>query len=228
MKNQSGGVDVGSEKLYTQDEVNNLRKDWKESHSSQAREIEKETQTADKQKRLNNRKVAKLVKKSNRILVSISSHKLPFDLFPDTINIEEGRITIITRQLLSSEVHSVDIKDISNIFINTSFFFSQLIIISKTFEENEIRIRNLRTKEAIFVRRIIEGLRIFENKQIDTSGYTKGKYDRNSDVKKRKGRQVKFRKWRLMMMSPFRCFQVFYGLLNCMNKPNISFDILTT
>ncbi|OGM24578.1 hypothetical protein A2962_01315 [Candidatus Woesebacteria bacterium RIFCSPLOWO2_01_FULL_39_61] len=175
MKNQSGGVDVGSEKLYTQDEVNNLRKDWKESHSSQAREIEKETQTADKQKRLNNRKVAKLVKKSNRILVSISSHKLPFDLFPDTINIEEGRITIITRQLLSSEVHSVDIKDISNIFINTSFFFSQLIIISKTFEENEIRIRNLRTKEAIFVRRIIEGLRIFENKQIDTSGYTKGK-----------------------------------------------------
>jgi len=27
--------------------------------------------------------------------------------------------------------------------------------------------------EAVFVRRIIEGLRIFENKQIDTSGYTK-------------------------------------------------------
>ena len=127
----------------------------------------------DKQKRLDNKTVANLLKKSNRILVSISSHGFPFDLFPNTINIEDGRITIINRHFLSSEVHSVDIKNISNIFINTSIFFSQLVIISKTFEENEIRIRNLKTSEAIFVRRIIEGLRVFENKQIDTSNYTK-------------------------------------------------------
>ena len=127
----------------------------------------------DKQKRLDNKTVANLLKKSNRILVSISSHGFPFDLFPNTINIEDGRITIINRHFLSSEVHSVDIKNISNIFINTSIFFSQLVIISKTFEENEIKIRNLKTSEAIFVRRIIEGLRVFENKQIDTSNYTK-------------------------------------------------------
>jgi hypothetical protein len=116
--------------------------------------------------------VASLVKKSNRIVVSISSHAFPIDLFPDVLNVEEGRITIIKRHLLSSEVHSVDIKDISNVFINTTIFFSQLVIISKTFEENEIKIKNLITKEAIFVRRIIEGLRIFVSKQIDTSIYT--------------------------------------------------------
>jgi hypothetical protein len=75
--------------------------------------------------------------------------------------------------LLSSEVHSVDLKDISNIFINTAVFFAQLVIISNTFEDNEIRIKNLRPKEAVFIRRIIEGLRIFEKKQIDTSDYTK-------------------------------------------------------
>jgi len=75
--------------------------------------------------------------------------------------------------MLSSEVHSVDIKNISNILINNSVLFSQLVIISKTFEENEIRIGNLRTKEAVFARRIIEGLRIFEKEQIDTSSYTK-------------------------------------------------------
>ncbi len=69
--------------------------------------------------------------------------------------------------------HSVDIKDISNIFINMSPFFAQLVIVSKTFAQNEIRVRNLRKKEAVFARRIIEGLRIFENKQIDTSNYTK-------------------------------------------------------
>jgi hypothetical protein len=117
--------------------------------------------------------VANLVKKSNRILASISSHAFPFDFFPDTINVEEGRMTIINRHFLSSEVHSIDIKDICNIFINTTIFFSQLVIISRTYEDNEIRVRNLITKDAIFVRRIIEGLRIFENKQIDTSQYKK-------------------------------------------------------
>ena len=115
-----------------------------------------------------------LVRKSNRILVTISSHAFPFDLFPDTLNIEEGRLTIITRRFFSSsQVHSVDLKDISNIFINTAPLFAQLVIVSKTFAENEIRIRNFRKEEAVFARRIIEGLRIFDSKQIDTSKLTK-------------------------------------------------------
>jgi len=138
------------------------------------RQVERElTDSADKKKSEDRRTVAGLVKKSNRILLSISSHVFPFDLFPDTINVEEGRITIITRTFfLSSRVHSVDIKDVSNIFVNVAPFFAQLVIISKTFEENEIRIRNLRKDEAVFARRIIEGLRIFVNKGIDTSNYT--------------------------------------------------------
>jgi len=161
INDRKGRVIIWPKKLYTQ------------MKGKMAREIEKETQSADKQNRLDDRIVANLVKKSNRILASISSHAFPFDFFPNAINVEEGRITIINRHFLSSEVHSVDIKDISNVFINTTVFFSQLIIISKTFEENEIKIRNLRTKEAVFVRRIIEGLRIFKNNQIDTSNYTK-------------------------------------------------------
>jgi hypothetical protein len=173
IRNQSGGINIRPEKLFTQKEVDNLLEKREAALPPQAGEIEKETQLRNKQKRLNNKNIANLVKKSNRILVSISSHALPFDFFPDTINIEEGRITIINRHLLSSEVHSVDIKDISNIFINTTIFFSQLVIISKTFEENEIKIRNLRNKEAVLVRRIIEGLRTFENKKIDTSDYSK-------------------------------------------------------
>ena len=141
---------------------------------SKKRQGEQEfSESADKKKSEDRRTVADLVKKSNRILLSISSHAFPFDLFPDTINVEEGRITIITRTFfLSSRVHSVDIKNVSNIFVNIAPFFAQLVIISKTFEENEIRIRNLRKDEAVFARRIIEGLRIFVNKGIDTSNYT--------------------------------------------------------
>lgn len=118
--------------------------------------------------------VSGLVKKSNRILASISTHRFPIDLFPDTLNIEEGRITVIIRNyFFSSQVHSVDIKDISNIFINMTPFFAQLVIVSKTFTKNDIRIKGLKRDEAIFARRIIEGLRTFEDKQIDTSVYTK-------------------------------------------------------
>ncbi|KKS31348.1 hypothetical protein A2380_02790 [candidate division WWE3 bacterium RIFOXYB1_FULL_43_24] len=137
-------------------------------------QIQEEGQLADRKDRLNKTTVEGLVRKSNRILVSISSHRFPFDFFPDTLNVEEGRITVITRQFFfNSQVHSVDIKDISNIFINMTFLYAQLEIVSRTFEDNEIKIFCLRKKEAIFARRLVEGLRIFESKQIDTSNYSK-------------------------------------------------------
>jgi hypothetical protein len=172
MKIISGGVYIGSEKLYTQKEVNALMEKQNPKVPFPAEKIEDEGRKLDEQKRSNTRSVAKLVEQSNRILVSISSHAFPIDLFPDTVNVEEGRITIIKRHFLASEVHSVDIKDISNVFINTSIFFSQLVIISRTFEDNEIRVRNLHPKDAIFARRIIEGLRVFASKSIDTSGFS--------------------------------------------------------
>jgi hypothetical protein len=135
---------------------------------------QEEAQLADKKQRLENSVVSGLVRKSNRILASIRSHRLPIDLFPDTINVEEGRITVITRNFFfNSQVHSVDIKDISNVFINTMPFYASLEVVSRTFEDNEITIRALWKREAILVRRLIEGLRIFESKQIDTSNYTK-------------------------------------------------------
>jgi hypothetical protein len=151
--------------------VDNLLKKKGGGLAARSGEIKAEIQVEDKQIQ-DEKTVENLVKKSNKILVTISSHAFPIDLFPDAINVEEGRITIVIRHLLSSDVHSVDIKDISNVFINTTFMFSQLVIISKTFEDNEIRIKNLRPKEAVFVRRIIEGLRVFDSKQIDTSVYT--------------------------------------------------------
>lgn len=136
--------------------------------------VQKDTQIIDQQKILDKGLVAGLVKKSNRILISISTHRFPFDFSPDILNIEEGRITVITRDsFFSSQVHSVDIKDISNIFINLTPFFAQLVIVSKTFAKNQIKIRNLWKKDAIFARRLVEGLRVFEENQIDTSKYTK-------------------------------------------------------
>lgn len=154
LNNQKGNVGVWPEKVSVQKEL--------------------EIQITSSKKSADNSTIAGLVRKSNRILVSITSYGFPFDMFPDTINIEDGRITIITRRFFfSSQVHSVDIKDISNVFINTAPFFDQLVIVSKTFAENEVRIKYLRKKDAVLARRIIEGLRVFESKQIDTSNFTK-------------------------------------------------------
>lgn len=118
--------------------------------------------------------VASLVRKSNRILASISTHKFPIDFFPDTINVEEGRVTVIVRNFFwSSQVYSVDIKNIANVLLNTAPFFAQLVIVSKTFTENEIRVHSLWINQAIYVRRLIEGLRVLDSKQVDTSIYSK-------------------------------------------------------
>ena len=118
--------------------------------------------------------VAGLVRKSNRILASIRTHKFPLDFFPDTITLEEGRINVIVRNFFfSSQVYSVDLKNIANVIINTAPLFAQLVIVSKTFTENEIHINNLWINDAIYIRRLIEGLRVLDSKQIDTSVYTK-------------------------------------------------------
>jgi hypothetical protein len=111
-----------------------------------------------------------LIKKSNRCIISISS-LFPWDLFPNTIEVEESRVTFIYRQFLSSQSHSVDIKDISNVFIQTSIFFARIQIASRTFVENDIAIGHLDAKKAQRVQMVIEGLRTFAENNIDTSNY---------------------------------------------------------
>ena len=114
--------------------------------------------------------VSDLIKKSNRRIISISS-LFPWDFFPNTIEVEESRVTFIFRQLLSSQSHSVDIKDISNVFIQSSLFFAKLQIVSRTFVQNDITIGHLEKNKAQRVQMVIEGLRTFAEHSIDTSNY---------------------------------------------------------
>jgi hypothetical protein len=118
----------------------------------------------------NRQAVEDMVNNSNRILLRIFS-VFPLDLFPSSIIVEETRLTIIHRQLFSSQAYSVDIKNISNVFIDTGILFSQLTIVSDTFAENQVVIDKLWKKEAIFIRRIVGVLRMFVDKDIDTTGY---------------------------------------------------------
>ncbi len=116
-------------------------------------------------------KLENMVNNSNRLIIGTKS-VFPFDFFPNTINVEATRVNIIQRSLFYSEVHSVDIKDISNVFLSQSLFFATLSIVSRTFAQNEIKIANLWKREAVEVRRIIEGLRMVAKADIDMDNYS--------------------------------------------------------
>lgn len=111
-----------------------------------------------------------LVKKSNRCIISISS-MFPWNIFSSTIDVEEGRVTFRFSQFGSSQSHSVDIKDISNVFIESSIFFATLQVVSRTYIQNDIKIGHLNKSKAEKVQRIIEGLRTFAENNINTSNY---------------------------------------------------------
>lgn len=118
--------------------------------------------------------VTGLVRQANRILVEIRTHHFPFDFFPDTIRVEEETVTVTKRWFIfSAEVYSVNMVNIANVLMNTTPFFAQLTIVSKTFEENTIAIPDLWIKDAIYVRRIIEGMRTMISNQVDTSIYSR-------------------------------------------------------
>lgn len=164
---------IEKEKPYTISEFDEVFDNNPGRYLSPSEVEQQDLLKARKKKTKDSDMMADLVNKSNRILMSVSTHSFPFNFFPSTLNIEEKRITIITRRFLSSDVHSIDIRNITNVFINISIFYSQLTIISKTYAENEIRLSGIRTKEAVLARRIIEGLRVFEQNKIDTHGYSK-------------------------------------------------------
>lgn len=132
--------------------------------------INQHTKDVAAKKEVDTFKVNDLVKMSNRRIISISS-TFPWELFPSTIEVEESRVTFKFNQFLSSQSHSVDIQDISNVFIESSLFFSTLQVVSRTFIQNDIKIGNLNKGDAKKVQRIIEGLRTFKENKINTSSY---------------------------------------------------------
>lgn len=135
-----------------------------------ARGLEQHTKDTTLKIESDKNKLDELIKKSNRSIVSISS-VFPWNFFPNTIDVEESRVTFIFRQLFSSQSHSVDIKDISNVFIESGFFFATIQVVSKTFIQNDIKIEYLKKKDAYRTRDIIEGLRTFVQNDINSSKY---------------------------------------------------------
>jgi hypothetical protein len=64
----------------------------------------------------------RLIKKSNRRIIRINAFSfIPFGLFKNTIEVEESRVIFIFKQPFTFQTHTVDISDISNIYIESAF-----------------------------------------------------------------------------------------------------------
>lgn len=162
-REDSANIDAGNQIL---DEQSVAQTDQELAQSG----INENTKNTATKKEEDTQIVNDLVKMSNRSIISISS-LFPWDLFPSTIDVEESRVTFKFNQFLSNQSHSVDIKDISNIFIESSPFFSTLQVVSRTFIQNDIKIGYLNKTKAKKVQGIIEGLRTFAEHNINTSDY---------------------------------------------------------
>ncbi len=105
-------------------------------------------------------KMDELIEKSNRVLFRTST-VFPFDFFPSEIIIDENKVSIIKKTFFwSEEVHSIMIKDITDVLIQTIPFFATLIICDDSSGENQINISFLKKDEAIKIRKIIQGLMV--------------------------------------------------------------------
>lgn len=101
-----------------------------------------------------------VVKKSNKIIFSISS-VFPFDLFPDTLTIQENKVKIIFHHFpMSYQIHAVLFRDITDVVVDTHLFLSTLTMIDSSNYRFpiEISVRNLQIDDALRARDIIQDL----------------------------------------------------------------------
>lgn len=110
-----------------------------------------------------------LVEKSDQVLIKIKA-VFPFDFFPNEISVDVNKVNIVTNYFLSQRVHSVLIKDISDIYLDTGILFASLNIIDWGFNNNKsITINYLKKDEASQALKIIQGLMVGARQNVDLS-----------------------------------------------------------
>lgn len=116
-----------------------------------------------------NQKLDDLAEKSDSILLKIST-VWPFTFFTHDIIIDTYKVNIVFRNFFWSEqIHSVMIRDVLDIVVETSIFFATLKIVDQGYIENSIDIQYLKRKDAMEARKIIQGLIVAHRQGVDLS-----------------------------------------------------------
>jgi len=116
-----------------------------------------------------NQKLDDLALKSDYVLLKVSTF-WPFTLFVNHIIVDPYKVNIIFREFFWSEhIHSVMIKDILDVVVETSVFFATVRIVDQGYIENTIDVAYLKKGDALRLRKIIQGLIIAHRQAVDLS-----------------------------------------------------------
>lgn len=140
-----------------------------EIKDSESRDAKEQIKVRDEQKR-NHKELDALVTSSQIPLFNLSA-VFPFDFFPDQISIEPSQVNIMNKSFFFTyQIQSIPIKNVADVFLQTSVFFATLKIIDNSYIQNSAQIEYLRKDEAIKARKIIQGLVVASKEGIDISG----------------------------------------------------------
>lgn len=118
----------------------------------------------------NQRKFEGLVKNSEKILFKAKS-VFPFTLFPDEMTIDPVKVNVISKEFFSAErIHCIYIKNILDVFLDVGPLFATLRIVDQSFTENTVIVAFLKKSDAYKARRIIQGLIVAHQQEIDING----------------------------------------------------------
>lgn len=115
----------------------------------------------------------KAVTGSHEVLASAST-VFPFSFFPDTVTLDREKVTITHRVFFQvAEVMSIRIEDILNVTANFGPFFGSLKISTRFFDPDKpYEVNYFWRKDALRLKRILQGYIIAIQKQIDCSALT--------------------------------------------------------
>lgn len=112
-------------------------------------------------------KLNKLVDESSHIILRVKT-LFPFDFFPDEITIDQQKVSIRQAYFFwSSQVRTLEFKDIFNIEVQHNLFFAKIIISDRFFSQAPLEVNYLTKSDALLIQQVIQALQIVTKENID-------------------------------------------------------------
>jgi hypothetical protein len=155
--------------------------DWFKVHTKYHKDTEKKSQSGESESSSSEddasirpevdskdaKKLESVVRESHTILVKARAI-FPFQLFPDYINIDRHKLTIIHRQFWGIEqTVSVPIENIKNVEADFGPFFGSITITSDLFINNTQTVHFLLRHDAKTIQKLLQGAIVAQRETID-------------------------------------------------------------
>jgi len=126
-------------------------------------------QSQKDKKDLAGQKLEDLAGKADNVLLKVST-VFPFTFFVHDIIIDPYKVNIIFREFYFSEqIHSIMVKDILDVVVETSLFFATIKFVDQGYVENTVDVAYLKKSDALKVRKVVQGLVIAHRQAVDLS-----------------------------------------------------------